>query len=110
MPKLIRTTLAEITARPVSMAEQARLRDLAKRPDAALDLTDPAEISDADLHSGRARLVPHGGARAGAGRKPTGRRPITLRLKPGVLRTLRAQARREGKTVSEIAEIRLLSA
>jgi hypothetical protein len=110
MPKLIRKTLAEITGRPVSTAEQVRLRDLAQRPDAALDLTDPAEISDADLRHGRARVVPHGGAREGAGRKPTGRRPITLRLKPGVLRTLRAQAKREGKTVSEVAEGRLLSA
>ena len=110
MPKLIRKTLAEITARPVSTAERVRLRDLAKRPDSALDLTDPAEISDADLLHGRARVVPHGGAREGAGRKPTGRRPITLRLKPAVLRGLRAQARREGKTVSEIAERRLLSA
>ncbi|HVS50719.1 MAG TPA: hypothetical protein VHD62_00080 [Opitutaceae bacterium] len=110
MPKLIRKTLAEISARPVSAAEQDRLCDLAKRPDSALDLTDPTEISDADLQHGRARVVPHGGAREGAGRKPSGRRPITLRLKPGVLRTLRAQAKREGKTVSEIAENRLLSA
>lgn len=110
MPKLIRTTLAEIIARPVSAAEQAHLRDIAKRPDAALDLAEPAEITDSDLHAGRARVVPRGGARPGAGRKPTGRRPITLRLKPAVLRTLRAQARREGKTVSEIAEARLLSA
>lgn len=110
MPKLIRTTLAEISARAVSRDEQARLRDLSKRPDTALDLTDPAEITDVDLREGRARLVPHGGARPGAGRKPTGRRPITLRLKPAVLKTLRAQARREGKTLSEIAEARLLSA
>jgi len=110
MTKLIRTTLAEVSARPVSPGEQARLRDLAKRPDDALDLTDPAEISDADLREGRVRVVPHGGARPGAGRKPTGRRPITLRLKPAVLRTLRAQARREGKTVSEVAEARLLRA
>jgi hypothetical protein len=110
MPKLIRKTLAEITAHPVSTAEQFRLRALAPRPDAALDLTDPAEISDADLRRGHARVIPHGGAREGAGRKPSGRRPITLRLKPAVLRTLRAQARREGKTVSEVAESRLLSA
>ena len=110
MPKLIRQTLTEIVARPVTAAERARLRNLAQRPDAALDLTDPAEITDADLHRGRARIVPHGGARTGAGRKPTGRRPVTLRLKPAVLRTLRAQAKREGKTLSEIAEVRLLSA
>lgn len=110
MPKLIRTTLAKISARPLSAAEQTRLRSLALRPETALDLTDPAEITDDDLRQGRARIVPHGGAREGAGRKPTGRRPITLRLKPGVLRTLRAQAKREGKTVSEVAENRLLSA
>ncbi len=108
MNKIIRTNLAEIVARPVSASERAQLRTLAKRPDAALDLTDPAEITDADLRRGSARIVPHGGARPGAGRKPTGRLPVTLRLKPGLLRKLRAQAKREGKTLSEIAEARLL--
>jgi hypothetical protein len=109
MARTIRTNLAVIVARPVSAAEQAQLRALAKRSDAALDLTDPAEITDADLLHGRARIVPHGGARPGAGRKPTGRLPVTLRLKPGLLRKLRAQAKREGKTLSEVAETRLQS-
>ena len=46
----------------------------------------------------------HGGARAGAGRKPSGRKPITLRLRPAVARKLRAAARREKLTVSDVAE------
>ena len=46
----------------------------------------------------------HGGARAGAGRKPSGRKPITLRLRPSLARKLRAAARREKLTVSDVAE------
>jgi hypothetical protein len=51
-----------------------------------------------------------GGARAGAGRKSTGRQPVLLRLTPKTLRSLRAAARKEGKSISEIAEARLVSA
>jgi hypothetical protein len=110
MPKLVRKTLAEITARQISPAERARLQALAKLPDRALDLASIPEITDADLKTGRARIIPHGGARSGAGRKPSGRRPITLRLKPTLVSKLRAQAKREGKTLSEVAESRLLNA
>lgn len=110
MPKLIRKTLAEITARPLSTAERTRLHALSKLPDSALDLTSIPEIIDAYLKAGRARIVPHVGARPGAVRKPSGRLPITLRLKPALVSKLRAQAKREGKTLSEVAEARLLSA
>ena len=110
MPKLIRKTLAEITARPPSETEHARLHALSKLPDSALDLASIPEITDDDLKTGRVRIVPHGGARPGAGRKPSGRRPVTLRLKPALVTKLRAQAKREGKTLSEVAEARLLSA
>lgn len=46
----------------------------------------------------------HGGARAGAGRKPAGREPITLRLRPAVTRRLRAAAKREKVSISDVAE------
>jgi len=46
----------------------------------------------------------HGGARVGAGRRPSGRKPITLRLRPTLARKLRAAARREKLTVSDVAE------
>ena len=46
----------------------------------------------------------HGGARAGAGRKPTGRNPLTIRLSPPVERRLRAAAKRDGVSVSDVAE------
>ncbi len=49
----------------------------------------------------------HGGARPGAGRKPAGRVPLTLRLRPAVADRLRAAARKQGKTLSELAEERL---
>jgi hypothetical protein len=49
----------------------------------------------------------HGGVRRGAGRKPTGRKPVLLRLLPATVRTLRATARRQGKTLSDVVEERL---
>lgn len=51
-----------------------------------------------------------GGARAGAGRKSTGRQPVLLRLTPKTVRSLRAAARKQGKSISEVAEARLVSA
>jgi hypothetical protein len=60
------------------------------------------------------RVVPlplrRGGARRGAGRKPTGRQPILLRLAPATVRALRAAARRQGKSLSDLAEERLAHA
>ncbi|SDS17235.1 hypothetical protein [Opitutus sp. GAS368] len=51
-----------------------------------------------------------GGARSGAGRKSTGRQPVLLRLTPKTLRRLRAAARKQGKSISEVAEARLVLA
>ena len=50
-----------------------------------------------------------GGAREGAGRKASGRQPVLLRLTPKTVRSLRAAARKQGKSISEIAEARLVS-
>jgi len=49
----------------------------------------------------------HGGARRGAGRKSIGRKPVLLRLSPPVLDRLRAKAKAEHKTMSEVVEERL---
>lgn len=49
-----------------------------------------------------------GGSREGAGRKSSGRQPVLLRLKPKTVRRLRAAARKQGKTISEVAEERLV--
>lgn len=51
-----------------------------------------------------------GGARKGAGRKASGRQPVLLRLTPKTIRSLRAAARKQGKTISDIAEERLVVA
>jgi len=51
-----------------------------------------------------------GGARSGAGRKASGRQPVLLRLTPKTIRRLRAAARKQGKTISDIAEERLVVA
>lgn len=51
-----------------------------------------------------------GGARKGTGRKASGRQPVLLRLTPKTVRSLRAAARKQGKTISEVAEERLVVA
>lgn len=51
-----------------------------------------------------------GGARKGAGRKASGRQPVLLRLTPKTIRSLRTAARKQGKTISDIAEERLVVA
>lgn len=51
----------------------------------------------------------HGGARKGAGRKPVGNQPMLLRLSPNTAQRLRAKAKREGKTLSQVAEEKLAS-
>lgn len=60
-----------------------------------------------DLRHITARRLGWGGARAGAGRQPTGRQPVLLRLTPKTVRKLRAAARKQGTTLSELAEQRL---
>lgn len=60
-----------------------------------------------DLRKVKARPL-WGGARNGAGRKPTGRQPVLLRLTPKTVRSLRAAARQQGKSISEVAEARLV--
>jgi hypothetical protein len=49
----------------------------------------------------------HGGARVGAGRKPSGRKAVLLRLSPRVISGLRKEAERNHKTLSDVAEERL---
>jgi hypothetical protein len=56
---------------------------------------------------GREILPGHGGARAGAGRPPTGNRPITLRLLPHLLAAVRRDARRAEQTLSQFVAAKL---
>lgn len=67
--------------------------------------------SDEPIKIGRrvgTEILPgHGGPRAGAGRPATGNKPITLRLPPKLLETVRRDAKRAGKTVSEFVAERL---
>lgn len=50
-----------------------------------------------------------GGARVGAGRKPTGKVQVLLRLSPDTAKRLRAAAKRSKLTLSEVAERQLTS-
>ena len=56
---------------------------------------------------GREILPAHGGARAGAGRPPTGNEPITLRLPPRLLAAVRRDAKRVGQTLSQFVAAKL---
>ena len=56
---------------------------------------------------GQEILPGHGGPRAGAGRPPTGKKPITLRLPPKLLATVRRDAKRAGQTISEFVAAKL---
>ena len=60
-----------------------------------------------DLRKVKVRPLAWGGARKGAGRKSTGRQPVLLRLSPKTVRNLRATARTQGKTISDLAEEKL---
>ncbi len=53
------------------------------------------------------RPFKHGGSRVGAGRKPSGRKAVLLRLSPRVISGLRKEAERDHKTLSDVAEERL---
>lgn len=56
---------------------------------------------------GREILPTHGGAPAGSGRPPTAKQPVTLRLPPKLLASVRRDAQRAGQTLSEFVAARL---
>ena len=104
--KIIRKTIGEARrdfeaeiATPEGKARWERLKNMR---DEDIDLSDIPEPTDEQL--ARAIRPGRGGARVGAGRKPSGRLPITLRLRPAIARKLRMAARRENLTVSDVAE------
>lgn len=93
-------------AKPLTAKQRERLANIA---DSEIDFTDTPEITPEAIKTGKVKLVGRGGARLGAGRKPSGRIPVSLRLKPSIVSALRRQAKKEGKTISDIAEERLLT-
>jgi hypothetical protein len=86
---IIRKSLPQ--AKPLSAQQRAKLAGLKDRD---IDFSDNPEMTATDLKRGLLKPVGRGGFRPGAGRKPSGRQPVSLR--------------REGKTISEVAEDRLL--
>lgn len=74
------------------------------------NLTDLNGTALPDLGKIKAKPLSWGGAREGAGRKASGRQPLLLRLSPKTVRQLRASARKQGKTLSDLAEERLAMA
>jgi len=58
---------------------------------------------------GRGILPGHGGPRAGAGRPPSGKKPVTLRLPPKLIESVRRDAKRAGQTLSDFVTSKLAS-
>lgn len=56
---------------------------------------------------GREVLPGHGGARRGAGRPASGNQPVTLRLPAKLIKAVRRDAKRAGKTMSEFVASKL---
>ena len=56
---------------------------------------------------GRDILPGHGGARPGAGRPASGNQPVTLRLPAKLVKAVRRDAKRAGKTMSEFVASKL---
>lgn len=80
-----------------SAGYQVSMKDLNGEP-----LPDPAKLEF--------RPFQHGGARIGAGRRPSGRKAVLLRLSPKVIAGLRKEAKLNDKTLSDVAEERLAHA
>lgn len=49
-------------------------------------------------------VIAHGGRRANSGRKPSGRKPYQIRLKPEVHSRLKTRANQKGISISELVE------
>ncbi len=63
-----------------------------------------------DLEKLDFRPFKQGGARIGAGPRPSGRKAVLLRLSPKLISALRKDAERNHKTLSDVAEERLAHA
>ncbi len=102
----IKTSLAEIAARPVNAAQRAQLVALAQRPDAEIDFTDQEEVTPEKIAAGQYVITGRGGARVGAGRKPTGKLTKQVRLSPAtVAKVKRLQKQRGLPTFSAALEM-----
>lgn len=117
MGKIIRMTLEEALAIKPTPEDLARLEKLKNLPDEEIDFSDIPETTEEDYATGRviylgrgeeglrrARELQRGGFRPGAGRKPSGRKSVLLRITPETLNHLRDIAKRKKKTMSDIAE------
>jgi hypothetical protein len=52
-------------------------------------------------------LPTHGGARPGAGRPLSGKKPVTVRLSPQLIKAVRREAKRAGQTISDFIATKL---
>lgn len=80
-------------------------------PSGSATMSKPIEYTDEPIQIGRrvgSEVLPaHGGPRRGAGRPPSGNKPVTLRLPEKVVEKLKVQARRAGQTMSEFVAEKL---
>ncbi len=100
----VRKSISE--SKPLTAAQRRRFVDI---KDKDINFSDTPSITAKDLAKGTVKPAGRGGSRAGAGRKPSGRVPVSLRLKPTTISKLRARAKKEGRSLSDVAEEKLVS-
>jgi hypothetical protein len=93
---IVKTTLAEIAAKPLTGAERAQLAALSRLPDSSIDFSDQEEITAEKVAAGRYIVTRRGGARPGAGRKPSGKVSKQVRLSPATIAKLQRLQKRRG--------------
>ena len=92
---LVKMTLAEALARPLTVTERAHFAALAAKPDAQIDFSDQPEITAAAIAVGHVLVTGRGGVRTGAGRKSLGKLRKTVKLSPAAIRRFQAYAKRK---------------
>ena len=103
--KIIRTTLQEVLSKPLTHEQRGQLARLKNIRDEDIDFSDIPEMTDEQF--ARATRPGRGGARLGAGRKPSGNKSVQVRLRPVTIRRLHAAAKRRRVTLSQIVEEQL---
>lgn len=106
MSKIVKTTLAEAMAKPISARQKAALERFKKEGDNAIDYSDIPAFTDEELS--KFKRAVHGGTRAGAGRKPAGTKQVSLWLHEKTITKMVAFAEKEGTTLSAAFENHLV--
>jgi hypothetical protein len=83
---LVKMTLAEALARPITVTERTHFAALATKPDAQIDFSDQPEITAAAIAVGHVLVTGRGGVRTGAGREASPRKSREASEGPACMR------------------------